>query len=169
MTTARLTRAQFFQSQATGTATNVLRRPAVATDFSAGANFDIFNVSGVIEIIYMFGVVTFLFDVGIAVPSLTHTPTVGTGGVALSGAHVGLNAAPAGEILTWDGLTGGLLTSSGALGVSDIDATSGWLGNVINIPAGIISVTNATPDTDGTVDWYIAYIPLLPATVVTVL
>lgn len=165
MTIARVNRDQLFQSQQC----NTLRRPGVATDITGGADFNIFNVSGMIEIVYMFGVITTAISAHAVVYQVQFTPTVGGGQVALSAAHATMTGALAGIILTWDGLTAGALTSSGALGVSDIDATSAWLGNVINIPAGIIAITNAVAGTDGIVDWYIAYIPMLATTLVTLL
>ncbi len=165
MTTARVNRDQLFQGQAC----NTLRRPGVAADIIGGADFNIFNVGGMISIVYMFGVITEVISAHAVVYQVQFTPTVGPGQVALSAAHATMTGAAAGTILTWDGLTGGALTSSGALGVSDIDATSAWLGNVINIPAGIIAITNAVAGTGGIVDWYIAYIPMLASTTLTVL
>ena len=164
MTTARLNRDQLFQSQAV----NTLRRPGVAADFAAGLDFNIFNVSGLIEIHYMFGIVTNLFGAGVSIPQIQFTPTGGIQ-VALSGAHAGLNAAAAGTVLTWTGLTAGALTSGAALGMSDVNANSDWDGGFITIPAGIIAITNAVADATGVVDWYIAYVPHMAATIVTLL
>ncbi len=156
------TRAQLFQSHTYRT----VRRQGQAVDL-AGAAVNLFNVSGVVEVHYMFGVCTTLIGAGAAVPRLQFTPTVGAAQVPLCAAAASIATDVAGTIYTWTGLVAGQLTPGGALGMSDVNGNSDWAGGFIVLTAGAIQLTNAVDALAGVIDWYIMYLPQLPGTVIT--
>jgi len=157
------TRAQLFQSRTFRT----VRRAGLYADIDGVGDANLFNVSGVCAVHYMFGVITTVIGAGLAVPQLQFTPTVGAVQVPLSAAAAAINAAAAGSIITWTGLLGGALTVGGALGMSDVNANSDWAGGVITLVAGIIQLTNAVDAVSGVIDWYVMYLPQIAGSLIT--
>jgi len=143
----------------------VVRRAGVAaTDLPGGANFNIFNVAGVILVKMIFGVVTTLIGGGAAVPQIAFTPTGGAL-VNLCAAAASIAADAAGTIYTFPlGIIAAVLAPSPAIGHADTLAT-GWGGDYIILVGGIINIVNAVVST-GVIDWYMDYIPATPGSVV---
>lgn len=157
-----LTRAQILQNQSIKT----VRRAGLAADLVAGADFNIFNVSGVVEVYNFFGVVTTVIGAGAAVPRVQFTPTGGAQ-TPLCAAAASIATDAVGTIYTViGGATATQLAPTAALGYADAAETA-WVGPWI-LPAGIIAITNAVAST-GIVDWYISYVPLVNTTVITAL
>lgn len=163
MTTAHMSRTQLFQTRAFRT----VRRPGLPADLAAGVNFNIFNVSGVILVQYMFGHVTTVIGAGAAVPLIAFTPTGGAA-VPLCTVAVDISTDAVNTIYTWSGLIGGVLTPSIQIGAADLAATAQWSGGMLILVGGIIRITNAVAST-GIIDWYISYLPLQDGTIVTAL
>ncbi len=147
------TRAQLFQSHAYRT----VRRQGQAFDLQ-GADVNLFNVSGMVEVHYMFGVCTTVIGAGLCVPALAFTPTVGAAQVPLCLAAASIALDAAGTIYTWDGLLGGQLGPGAALGASDALAT--WAGGFLTLVAGEIEITGAVDAVSGVIDWYLMYLPI---------
>jgi hypothetical protein len=140
----------------------VCRRAGLGTDWTAGANFNIFRVPCVIIVKYMFGVVTTLMGVGAAVPQIQHTPATVLGTqVPLSGPMATIAGDVAGSIYIWTGALAGVPAPGAVIGAADIAASPLWAGQVILYP-GVIAITNAVACNAGIVDWYICYAPCQP-------
>ena len=157
------TRAQLFQSRTFRT----VRRPGLAADLDGAADKNLYNVSGLVAVHYMFGVCTTLIGAGLALPQIQFTPTIGAVQVPLSGAALSIALDVAGSVYTWTGLLNGALTVGAALGMSDVNATSSWFGGFITLPAGIIQLTNAADALAGVIDWYVMYLPQLAGSLIT--
>lgn len=157
------TRAQLFQSRTFRT----VRRAGLYADIDGVGDADLFNVSGVCAVHYIFGIVTTVIGAGLAVPRLQFTPTVGAVQIPLSGAALSIAGDVAGSIYTWTGLLGGALTVGAALGMSDVNANSDWAGGVITVAAGVIQLTNGVDALSGVIDWYAMYLPQLAGSLIT--
>jgi len=154
------TRAQLFHTRVFRS----VRRLGLAADLDGTAT-NLFNVSGVVAVHFMFGVVITAIGTGLAVPQLQFTPTVGAGQIPLSGAAASIAGDPAGTVYTWNGLLNGALTPFGELGIADTTIT--WAGGFATLAAGVIQLTNAVDALGGTIDWYVLYLPQVAGTVVT--
>lgn len=146
----------------------VVRRAGIAaTDLPGGADFNIFNVAGPILVRQIWGEVTTIIGAGAAVPRIQFTPTGGAQ-VPLCAAALSIATDAVGTIYTYPlGTIAAVLAPSPALGMADTAAT-GWAGSTTILVAGIIAITNAVAST-GVIDWFIAYIPCTPESIVTVL
>ena len=144
----------------------VVRRAGVAaTDLPGGANFNIFNLAGVVLVKQIWGQVTTVIGAGAAVPQIQFTPTGGAA-VPLCAAALSIAADVVNTIYTCPlGIIAAVLAPSPAIGHADTLAT-GWGGDYIILVAGIIMIVNAVPST-GVIDWFIDYIPATPGSIVT--
>jgi len=143
---------------------SVRRAGAYAPDLdSTGA--DLFNVTGVCEVHFMFGVCTTVIGAGLAVPGLTFIPTVGAGAVPLCLAAASIALDAAGTVYTWNGLLNGQLTPFDALGIADTTIT--WAGGFLTLPAGVIHLVNGTDANSGVIDWYVLYLPQVAVSLIT--
>ena len=139
----------------------IARRAGAAVVWTAGADFDIFEVQGnAILVVNLFGIVTTLMGAGAAVPQFAFTPT--------GGAQVGMSAAMAtvatdvaGSIYVWDGVTATIPAPANQIGWAD-SAEFGWNGDPGVLPVGVIAIVNAVVCDAGVVDYYICYIPCSP-------
>jgi hypothetical protein len=146
----------------------IARRAGLAADWTAGANFNIFQVQGnAILVVNLFGIVTTLMGVGAAVPQFTFTPTGGAA-VFMSAAMATIAGDVAGSIYVWDGVTATIPAPAAQIGWAD-SAEAGWNGDPGILPVGIISITNAVACNAGVVDYYICYIPCSPSSQVVAL
>lgn len=145
----------------------VERRAGLAADWTAGVNFNIFNIGGPILLFNLWGIVTTLMGVGNAVPQFTFTPTGGAA-INMSAAMAAIAGDAAGSIYVWDGVTATIPAPAAQLGWAD-SAEAGWNGDPGILPAGIIRITNAVACNAGIVDWYIAYLPCINGSIVTAL
>lgn len=157
------TRAQLFQSRTFRT----VRRPGLYEDIDDVGVVNLFNVSGVCAVHYMFGVVTTTIGAGLALPQLHFTPTIGAGQIPLSGASLSIAGDVAGTIYTWTGILNGLLTVGAVLGISDVNATSDWAAGVITLPAGVINLITSADALSGVIDWYVMYLPQVAGSLIT--
>ena len=160
--TTQYTRAQLAQNQTWKT----VRRPGLAADFPAGADFDIFTVTGVILVSQILGHVTTVIGAGALLPFLEITTVVPAATVPLC-AVVGaaINADAVDTMYGWIG------TIAGPLLVTPVGASQGtvtWGGEYIVLTAGVINVDTAVVGT-GIIDWYITYLPMSTGAVVTIL
>ena len=161
--TTQFTRQELLQTQTFQT----LRRPGLAVDWTAGADFDIFTVTGVIVVSHLFGIVTTLIA-GAIVPFVEITTVVPAATVPLCALALSLDTDVAGTIVGMSGLIAGVLTAS-AVGAMTLEAVNTWAGNLIVLTAGVINVNNAIASTGGVVDWYITYLPMSTGGEVTLL
>jgi len=139
---------------------NTVQRVGLAADLDGAGTKDLFTVSGLCAIHYMFGVCTTLIGAGAAVPGLQFTPTAGAVQVVLCLAAASIAADAAGTIYVWDGLVGGQLVPGAVLGAVAADVGA-WAGAITTLPAGVINLTNGVDATAGVIDWYIAYLPVV--------
>ena len=155
MTIANLTRAELIQTHSFQT----VRRAGLAADFVPGADFDIFNVSGVVLVSDIFGIVTTLIGAGALLPFIEITTIVPAATVPLC-AVVGaaINADVAGTMYRWSGLDTGVLQVT-AVGAADVQAADSWVGGFVVLTAGVINIDTAVAGT-GVIDWYITYLPM---------
>ena len=146
----------------------VVRRAGIAaTDLPAAAAFNIFNLAGPVLVRQIWGEVTTVIGAGAAVPRIQFTPTGGAQ-VPLCAAALSIATDAVGTVYTYPlGTIAAVLAPSPALGMADTAAT-GWTGDYTILVAGIIAITNAVAST-GVINWFIAYIPCTPGSVVTVL
>ena len=153
--TTQFTRAELLQTHSFQT----VRRPGLAADFVPGADFDIFNVNGVVLVADIFGIVTTLIGAGALLPFIEITTLVPAATVPLC-AVVGaaINADVAGTIYRWSGLDTGVLQVT-AVGAADIQAADTWAGALVVLTAGVINVDTAVVGS-GVIDWYITYLPM---------
>lgn len=136
----------------------IARRPGVAADWTAGANFDIFTIQGhAVLVVNLFGIVTTLMGAGAAVPRFSFTPD---GGVAINmaAAIADISTDVAGTIYVWDGVTATVPAPAAQIGWAD-SAEFGWNGDPGVLPNGVIRIVNGVVCDAGIVDFYIAYIP----------
>lgn len=146
----------------------ICRRAGLAADWTAGANFNIFQVQGnAILVVNLFGIVTTLMGVGAAVPQFTFTPTGGAA-VNMSAAMATIAGDVAGSVYVWDGVTATIPAPAAQIGWAD-SAEAGWNGDPGILPVGIIRITNAVACNAGVVDYYICYIPCSPGSQVVAL
>ncbi len=164
MTVANLTREELMQTRALTT----LRRPGTVAEWTAGADFDIFTVTGVILVTHFFGVCTALIT-GAIVPLLEITTVVPVATIPLCALAASLTGDVAGSIYGWDGLLAGVLTVSAGVGAMELQATNTWTGGFLILTDGVINVENAIASTTGVIDWYITYIPMSADGAVTLL
>ncbi len=164
MTVPNLTREDLMQTQALTT----LRRPGNAAEWIAGADFDIFTVTGIIVVSNIFGVCTTLIA-GAIVPFLEITTVVPAAQVPLCALALTLNADPVDSVYGWSGLLAGVLTVGAGVGMQELAATNTWTGGLMVLTAGVINVDNAIASTAGVIDWYITYIPVSADGAVTIL
>ena len=157
------TRAQLFQSRTFRT----VRRQGQYADIDGVGDADLFNVSGVCLVYYMFGVCTTVIGAGLAVPQIQFTPTVGAVQVPLCGAAASIATDAAGTIYTWNGLLAGQLTPGAVLGMSDPNANATWAGGFTTLVAGVIQLTNAVDAVSGVIDWYVMYLPQVAGSLIT--
>jgi hypothetical protein len=136
----------------------IVRRAGTAADFIAGANFNIFRVTGMVIVNQFWGHVTVQIA-GAAVPQIVHTPTLSAAAVPLCAAAASINGDAVDTIyVVVAGALGTALTPGPAIGAVDTAGT-GWAGNLIILAPGIVSVVNAVATTAGVVDWYFMYTP----------
>jgi len=119
---------------------------------------NLFIVSGVVDIHFMFGVITTVIGAGLAVPRLQFVPTVGAVQVPLSAVMGAINGQAAGEVITWDGLLAGAPAVSAQLGTSET-GEGVWAGGHLTLAAGTIVLTNTVDSLGGVIDWYVVYLP----------
>ena len=152
--TTLFTRAELSQTHSFQT----VRRAGLAADFVPGADFDIFNVSGVVLVADIFGIVTTVIG-GNLLPFLEITTLVPAATIPL-GAVVGANidTDAAGTMYRWNGTIAGVLQVT-AVGASDVQAGDSWTGGLVVLTAGVINVNTAVAGT-GVIDWYITYLPM---------
>jgi len=144
-----------------------VRRPGTAAEWIAGADFNIFTVTGVVVVSHCFGVCTTLIA-GAIVPFLEITTVVPAATVPLCTLAVSLDTDVAGTIYGWSGLIAGVLTPS-AVGAMELAAGNTWAGGLIVLTAGVINVDNAIASTAGVIDWYITYLPMTTDGEITIL
>ena len=146
-----------------------LRRIGTNADYTPGGNFNIFGITGgPIKITGMFGHVTVACTGALLVPLITFTPTLA--GAASNLCTVAVGAAHAlNVVLTWDGLLASVLAPTVGVGHGQSGAVESFDGGYIICMPGIISITNATADATGVIDWYMSFIPLSAEAAVTVL
>ena len=161
-TPTRYTRDQLYQARTYKT----VRRAGLAADLAGGVNFNIFNVSGVSMVQYMFGHVTTLIGAGDAVPQITFTPTGGAA-INLCAPALTIAADPVNTLYVWDGTLGTALAPAAGIGTVDAGEST-WVAGFILLVAGTIRITNAVGST-GIIDWYISYLPLVDTTIITAL
>ena len=144
----------------------VIRRAGIAaTDLPGAAAFNIFNLAGVVLVKQIWGIVTTVIGAGAAVPRIQFTPT-GLAQVPLCAAAASIATDAVGTVYTYPlGTIAAILAPSPAIGMADTAAT-GWTGDYTILLAGIIAITNAVAST-GVIDWFIAYIPATPGSIVT--
>lgn len=157
------TREELLQTQTFQT----IRRPGLAADWTGGADFDIFTVTGVVLVSHCFGIVTTLIA-GAIVPFLEITTVVPAATVPLCALALSLDTDVADTIVGWSGLIAGVLTAS-AVGAMELAATNTWSGGLIVLTAGVINVDNAIASTAGVIDWYITYLPMSAGAAITAL
>jgi len=144
----------------------VSRRQGLAADWTAGANFNIFNVAGdSILVLNLWGIVTTLMGVGAAIPQFSFTPTGGAA-VGMSAAMLTIAGDAAGSVYVWDGVTATVPAPAAQIGWAD-SAEAGWNGDPGILPAGILRIVNAVACNAGVVDFYMAYMPCSVASQVT--
>lgn len=144
----------------------VCRRAGAAIDWTAGVDFNIFNVAGdAILVFNIWGIVTTNMGVGNAVPQFAFTPTGGVQ-VGMSAAMAAIAGDVAGSIYVWDGVTATIPAPAAAIGWAD-SAEFGWNGDPGVLPPGIVAIVNAVACNAGVVDYYIAYLPCSPGSIVT--
>lgn len=162
-TPIRYTRAQLTQTRAFTT----VRRPGVLDELGADADIDLFNVSGPVFVTSLFGIVTVVLA-GAALPRLRFTEPDAGAPVNLSGIHASVDGLAVNNILSWAGTAAGLLLEGVGVGLFSADE-SAWAGPIL-LSAGVISLfeTGSVAAT-GTIDWYISYLPLVAATIITAL
>ena len=154
MTTPRYTRAQLEQERAMG----CVRRPGLVADLGIVAAQPLFTVSGVVDVHFLFGVITTVIAGGLAVPRLQFVPTVGAVMVPLSGIMASIAGQAAGIIITWDGLLAGVPAVSAQLGMSSTNEGV-WAGGHLTLAAGQIVLSNTVDSLGGVIDWYAVYLP----------
>lgn len=163
MTTPRYTRVQLFQNRTFMT----VRRPGVLNEIVDDADINLFNVVGPVAVAALFGIITVAMA-GAAEPQLRFIEPDAGAPVAMSGAMAatGLDGLTVNTILGWPGTIGGLLVDGASVGLFAADE-SAWAG-YIYMTDGIINLleTNSVAAT-GTIDWYVSYLPLLPAGIIT--
>lgn len=157
------TRAQLFRSRTFRT----VRRPGLYADIDGVGDAALFNVSGLVQIHNIFGVCTTVIGAGAAIPRIQFTPTAGAVQIPLCAAAASIATDAAGTVYTWTGLIGGQLTPGGALGMSDVNANSTWVGGWITLAAGVIELTNAVDANSGVIDWYAMYLPVVAGSLIT--
>lgn len=162
MTTRRLSREQLFQNRAYKT----VMRPGILDEIVVSAFIDIFDVSGPVQVIALFGIARTIIG-GAGQPRLDFTePAVPTITALSTAAAI---VAQINDILSWDGAVGSSIAPGDVPGV--FDATeSAWLGYML-LTTGTISVhefVDAAGCT-GTIDWYMAYLPILDTSIITAL
>jgi len=157
------TREELFQTQAFQT----VRRPGAVADFTGGADFNIFTVTGVVVVSHCFGIVTALIA-GAIVPFLEITTVVPAATVPLCALAVSLDTDVADTLVGWSGALAGVLTAS-AVGAMELAVTNTWAGGLIVLTDGIINVDNAIASTAGVIDWYITYLPMSVGAEITIL
>ena len=165
MTTVH-TREQLFSNKAWKT----VRRPGLAVDWTAGVDFDIFTVTGVVIVSHMYGVVTTVIGAGAPVAFVEITTVVPAATVplcAVTAASITTDAV--GTFYTWNGLIAGVLTPGAVLGAQDMAAANTWGGALLVLTDGVINIDNAGGASTGIIDWYIRYMPMTPNAVVTIL
>ena len=146
----------------------ITRRAGAAVDWTAGVDFNIFQVQGnAVLVVNLFGIVTTLMGVGAALPRFQFTPTGGAQ-VAMSAAMATVAGDVAGSVYVWDGVTATIPAPAAAIGWAD-SAEFGWNGDPGVLPVGIIAITNAVACNAGVVDYYISYIPCSPGSQVIAL
>ncbi len=146
----------------------VVRRAGAYADISfAAAIVDLFDVSGLCAVYYMFGVVTTVIGAGVCLPRLQFTPTVGAARVPLCAAAATIATDAAGTIYTWNGLLAGQLTPGAALGMSDPNANATWAGGFLTLAAGVIDLDVAVDAVSGVIDWYVMYLPIVAGARIT--
>ncbi len=155
MTVPNLTREELMQTRALTT----LRRPGNAAEWIAGADFDIFTVTGVVIVTNCFGVCTTLIA-GAIVPFLEITTVVPVATVPMCALALTLNADPVDSIYGWSGLLAGVLTVGAGVGMQELAATNTWTGGFLILTDGVINVNNAIASTAGIIDWFITFIPM---------
>ncbi len=164
MTVPNLTRAELLQTHSFQT----VRRPGLAADFVPGADFDIFNVVGVVLVADIFGIVTTVIGAGVLLPFLEITTLVPAATVPLCAVvGAGINADVAGTMYRWNGVIAGALQVT-AVGAADVQAGDSWVGGLVILTAGVINVDTAVAGT-GVIDWYINYLPMSQDGEITVL
>ena len=163
MTTQQFTRAQLAQARIYRTA----RRPGLFTDID-GTGADLFTIAGgPVQLIALFGHVTTVIGAGLAVPDLSFTPTGGGALTALCAAAAAINLDAVNTLYTWTGLLAGLLTPGVGIGHLDLTGAEAGFNSPITLTAGVISLVNGVTAVSGVIDWYVAYLPLLDASVIT--
>jgi len=161
--TTQFTREELLQTQTFQT----VRRPGVAAEWIAGADFDIFTVTGIVLVSHCFGICTTLIA-GAIVPFLEITTVVPAATVPLCALAASLDTDVPGSMYGWSGLIAGVLTVS-AVGAMELAAANTWSGGLIVLTDGVINVDNAIASTAGVIDWYITYLPMSAGAEITIL
>jgi len=149
MTTPRYTRAQLFENRTYKT----VRRPGVGAELVNAAEIDLFTITGSPIICSIFGVITGTFEAAATTLQLMHSVTdqdLGAACTTLSGQVAGIHLNPTGGVAVAMAIGAGT-----SVGVHQ--PTNKWSLSVGNI---YLLVGGAT-STDGVVDWYITYLPML--------
>ncbi|MDP2729126.1 MAG: hypothetical protein Q8O55_01430 [Dehalococcoidales bacterium] len=148
----------------------VVRRAGVTLDLtpaSAGNGANLFNILGGPVLVYaLFGECTVNIGGGAAVPRLQFLSAAAT----LSGLCVAattIAAVVAGTLLTWTGLLAGLLTPAVGLAHLDLTGAEAGFNSPLTFGIGSVRLTNAVSAVSGIIDWYLAYEPCTPQSLVT--
>ncbi len=156
MTTSN--RTALFQSRAFRT----VKRVGTTLDLtpaSAGNGAALFTITGVVEVVQLFGRVTVVIGAGAAVPRLQFLNSAAAL-VALCVAATTITTLGVDTIFAWTGLIADLLTPSTIIGSGGGTAAEVGLANSLKFGPGTIRLTNAVSAVSGKIDWYCRYIPV---------
>jgi len=138
--------------------TTVSKTYAIATETK-----DLFTVSGLVLVTSIVGKVTVAMTVANTVKLLAN-PTTGTSSDLVAATDLGTTDTPAGNLLSISGApTGSIVTGIGAVGKYPIAKVStDYLGSVdgIYLGAGVLQQVTTGTSPDGTIVWYVSYVPV---------
>ncbi|MDQ7910253.1 hypothetical protein RB614_37745 [Phytohabitans sp. ZYX-F-186] len=118
----------------------------------------LFNVSGLVVVTSLVGVVTTAMTVANTV-KLTVNPTTGTSTDMCTATDLGTTDTPAGNLLTLPAAVGSAMTNSIGVGLPGR--------GFFQVAAGTIEQITTGTSPDGAITWYLTYVPLVDgATVV---
>jgi len=163
MTTPRYTRAQLAHTRAVF---RTVRRVGVLNEIVMSAEVNLFNVSGPVLVTSLFGIATTIIAAA-GTPRLEFTEPDGGAPVVMSIA--GAIAAAVNDIIGWDGDAGVAVAQGANVGMFAANE-SAWAGYII-LTEGVIRIHEFgdAAATTGTIDWYVTYLPLAEATLITAL
>lgn len=160
---------QLYQTQI-----RVVRRVGLATDVATQpTTTNLFTVSGGdVLVLAMYGKVMATKQVAAQTIAVQHTPTAGVA-AAIAAASATTSGDAINSIYSITGVPGDALIVAQvatALGVGQNGNALGTIRSDLVLVAGIISMlTGGATDNSGLVDWVISYVPLAPASLITVL